>query len=112
MKVRANRLYVYRPALFDVADPCLGAREGLLKPGHTVRVVNLPGCPPCNTMAHAHVENPETGDFGLRPHRPPFTSNECSWRRKPHRRGLFLTLITGMWRVNFLLLQLSTSDSP
>jgi len=26
-----------------------------LKAGDVVRVVNIPGCPPCNTMGHAHV---------------------------------------------------------
>lgn len=50
MKVRANSWYTYRPCLLDVADG-----RTALKPGDRVQVRNLPGCPPCNTMRHAHV---------------------------------------------------------
>ena len=58
MKVRANTVYVYRPCLLDVTD----ARTNL-KAGDLVRVKNLHGCPPCNTMGHAHIVHPETGEF-------------------------------------------------
>lgn len=56
MKVRANAVYVYRPCVLDVTD----ARTSLTT-GTRVRVKNLRGCPPCNTMAHCHVVHPETG---------------------------------------------------
>jgi hypothetical protein len=34
-----------------------------LTSGTKVRVKNLRGCPPCNTLGHAHVVHPETGQF-------------------------------------------------
>ncbi|MBY0460864.1 MAG: hypothetical protein K2V38_26390 [Gemmataceae bacterium] len=58
MKVRANAVYVYRPSMIDLID----GRTGLTT-GFRVRVMNLRGCPPCNTMCHAHVVHPETGEF-------------------------------------------------
>ena len=51
MKVRANSTYIYYPNMLDRLD----GRTDLV-PGDVVKVVNLPGCPPCNTMQHAHVE--------------------------------------------------------
>jgi hypothetical protein len=50
MKVRANNWYTYRPALIDTWDPCT-----TLRPGERVQVRKAPGCPPPNTMGHAHV---------------------------------------------------------
>ena len=50
MRVRTNGWYVYRPAGWDVFD----ARTSL-KAGDRVQVKKLPGCPPPNTMGHAHV---------------------------------------------------------
>jgi hypothetical protein len=58
MRVRTNAVYVYRPCLLDVVD----GRTGLVG-GERVRVKNLRGCPPCNTMGHAHVVHPKTGAF-------------------------------------------------
>ena len=58
MKVRANVVYVFRPCVLDVID----GRTGLTT-GTRVRVMNLHGCPPCNTMGHCHVVHPETGEF-------------------------------------------------
>ena len=58
MKVRANAVYVYRPCMIDVID-----RRANLTPGTTIRVKKLRGCPPCNTMGHAHVVHPETDVF-------------------------------------------------
>ena len=46
----------------DVIDPPVGVERDLLSPGDTVRVVNMPGCPKCNTMEHAHIETLD-GDF-------------------------------------------------
>ena len=50
MNVRANTQYIYYPNLLDMID----GRTGLV-PGSIVTVMNLPGCPPANTMQHAHV---------------------------------------------------------
>lgn len=58
MKVRVNGTYVYDPVMLDVVD----GRTSLRK-GDMVKVVNLPGCPPANTMGHCHVADPETGKF-------------------------------------------------
>jgi hypothetical protein len=57
MKVKANGVYEYRPAFLDMID----ART-TLQAGDKVRVVNLPGCPKCNTMGHCHVETLQ-GEF-------------------------------------------------
>lgn len=51
MRVQAGRSYIFYPNLLDRID----GRTGLV-PGSIVKVVNLPGCPPANTMQHAHVE--------------------------------------------------------
>ena len=58
MKVRANACYIYRPCILDMIDG-----RTALTTGMRVRVKNLRGCPPCNTMGHAHVVHPETGEF-------------------------------------------------
>jgi hypothetical protein len=58
MRVRNNAVYVYHANLLDRCD----ARTDL-KSGDQVRVKNLYGCPPCNTMGHAHVVNVITGEF-------------------------------------------------
>jgi hypothetical protein len=50
VKVKANKFYVYIPCLLDQVD---GRTD--LKSGDVVQVRNLDGCPPCNTMRHAHV---------------------------------------------------------
>jgi hypothetical protein len=50
MKVRVGTDYIYYPNLLDRID----GRTGLV-PGDIVRVENFPGCPPANTMGHAHV---------------------------------------------------------
>ena len=51
MRVKANCSYIYYPNMLDKID----GRTSLV-PGSVVTVVNLPGCPKCNTMQHAHVE--------------------------------------------------------
>jgi hypothetical protein len=62
MRVRAKAVYVYRPVLLDQINPPHGVQAGLLEPGDSVRVVNLPGCPKANTMGHCHIES-LTGEF-------------------------------------------------
>lgn len=61
-KVRAGARYVYRPVLMDKISPPVGAKSGKLQEGDVVKVVNLPGCPRCNTALHAFVQN-EAGEF-------------------------------------------------
>jgi hypothetical protein len=50
MKVRAGSKYIFYPNMLDRID---GRTE--LVPGSIVTVVRMPGCPPPNTMNHAHV---------------------------------------------------------
>ena len=57
-RVKAGNCYRFEPVLLDVIDSRTPAQ-----PGDIVRVVNLPGCPKANTMRHAHIENPDTGEF-------------------------------------------------
>lgn len=49
-KVRTGARYIYDPVGLDIWD----ARTDL-KRGQVVQVVKLQGCPPPNTMGHAHV---------------------------------------------------------
>jgi len=51
MRVRKGSVYVYDPVMLDIID----GRTGLTK-GEQVRVIHCNGCPPPNTMNHAHVE--------------------------------------------------------
>lgn len=55
-KVKVGTEYTYQPVMMDVCDP-----KTALKPGDKVKVVNLRGCPPANTMGHCHVEH--NGNF-------------------------------------------------
>lgn len=56
MKVRANSSYIFNPVPMDIFSP---AHQGLEK-GDVVTVVNLHGCPKCNTMGQCHVEKDGT----------------------------------------------------
>jgi hypothetical protein len=49
-RVQTGRAYFYVPVLLDRIDG-----RTRLEEGDQVRVVKLPGCPPPNTMGHAHV---------------------------------------------------------
>lgn len=60
MKVRKGQRVRYNPALLDMID----ARTNLKK-GDIVRVCHPHGCPPPNTMGHAHVESLEGKFIGL-----------------------------------------------
>lgn len=51
MRVRVNSIYRFNPNGWDRVRPC----GDLLKPGDLVRVVNLHGCPPANTMGQCYV---------------------------------------------------------
>ena len=58
-KVRAGSVYLFNPNLFDTLMP----EHYTAVPGQSVRVVNLPGAPKCNTMGQCHIEDADTGDF-------------------------------------------------
>ena len=51
-KVRVGNYYLYRPVGMDIWD----ARTNL-KAGTRVKVINMRGCPPANTMGHCYVED-------------------------------------------------------
>jgi hypothetical protein len=61
-KVKVNSVYFYVPVLLDqmYAGTRLGVRIEL---GRDVRVVNMHGCPPANTMGHCYVQDAGTGKF-------------------------------------------------
>jgi hypothetical protein len=53
MRVRKGQIYKFLPVTLDILQPaCLE----VLKTGDLVRVIQLMGAPPPNTMNHAHVE--------------------------------------------------------
>lgn len=56
-KVRVGGLYVFNPVGMDIWSPCT-----TLKAGTKVKVINMHGCPPANTMGHCHVQD-MNGDF-------------------------------------------------
>ena len=47
MRARVGSRYVYDPVFLDL--------EHSLEPGAAVKVVNLYGCPPANTMGHCYI---------------------------------------------------------
>lgn len=61
-KVRVGAKYTYEPVMLDLLSPPYGAERGILKAGDQVKVVNLYGCPPANTMGHCYV-NTLAGEF-------------------------------------------------
>jgi hypothetical protein len=63
MRVRVNSVYVYQPVVMDRINPPHGVNAGLLKPGDSVRVANLPGCPKANTMGHCHIQSVDGKEF-------------------------------------------------
>lgn len=50
-KVIVGKTYIYDPVLIDRCDS-----KTDLKRGDLVRVINVRGCPPANTMGHCYVE--------------------------------------------------------
>ena len=61
-RVTVNKLYEYRPVGVDMIDPPYGVEIGLLESGDIVRVINIFGTPPVNTMNHCYIES-INGDF-------------------------------------------------
>lgn len=54
-RVRTNSNYYYDPVGWDRVDPPWGVTHGTLEPGDLVKVIRIYGCPPPNTMGHAHI---------------------------------------------------------
>lgn len=54
MKVRANSVYTFKRAGWDIVFP-QHFQGDLVPDGTEVRVVKLPGAPPPNTMGQAHI---------------------------------------------------------
>ena len=59
MRVRVGSKYRYERAGYDLFD----SKAAEIAPGSVVKVINLPGAPPANTMGHCYVADPVTGDF-------------------------------------------------
>jgi hypothetical protein len=59
VKVRLHAVYVFRPTGYDR----LLTQHYTATADQRVRVVQLPGAPPPNTMGHAHIADAETGAF-------------------------------------------------
>lgn len=57
MRVRVNSIYTLLPVFLD--------REFSVHTGERVRVVNLPGAPPANTMNHCYVDDMDGNFIGL-----------------------------------------------
>lgn len=60
MKVRVNSLYTYDANGYDL---CHAIKGESVANGSVVRVINLPGAPPANTMRMCYIANPTTGQF-------------------------------------------------
>ena len=54
-RARVGSFYVFQPVPFDRCNPPAGIPD--LEPGSIVKVVNLHGCPPANTMGSCYVEH-------------------------------------------------------
>lgn len=62
MRVKAGKVYQYDPVPMDRFFSH-GAID--LPKGTQVRVVNLPSCPPCNTMGQCHIEHLDGTFIGM-----------------------------------------------
>lgn len=60
MKVRVNSNYRYIASGWDRIRP---VSNNSLSDGDIVKVINLPGAPPANTMGQCYVADPATGKF-------------------------------------------------
>jgi hypothetical protein len=58
-RVRVGSLYYFHRAGWDLIDP---KRVDICE-GTLVRVINMRGCPPANTMGHCFVERAATKEF-------------------------------------------------
>ena len=60
MRVHNGSWYRYEPVGIDTWDS-----KALVEPGSIVQVKSLPGCPPANTMGHAHIVDQQGRFAGL-----------------------------------------------
>jgi hypothetical protein len=60
MRVRVNSIYRYNPCPLDQVFPASRLPLGV---GEQVRVINLRGAPPANTMGQCYVARVDTGEF-------------------------------------------------
>lgn len=58
MRVRVGSKYRFVRAGWDIFDG-----KFALDNGTVVKVINLPGAPPANTMGHAYIADPVSGEF-------------------------------------------------
>ena len=58
MKVRVGQVLYYVPTLLDKIDAHTNLEEGA-----QVKVINVHGCPPANTMGHCYVGDTLHGKF-------------------------------------------------
>lgn len=58
MKVRVGGLYVFNAVGFDITDP-----KCSIPAGTVVKVKNMHGCPPANTMGQCYVFDKDTDKF-------------------------------------------------
>jgi hypothetical protein len=58
-RVRVGQRFTWEPVMLDACDP----RLAWLAKGTELRVINLRGCPPANTMGHCYVETVAEKEF-------------------------------------------------
>ena len=56
-RVKVGQTYTYGPVPLDRFNPPAGVLNHTLETGQTVRVIDLKGCPPANTMGHCYIES-------------------------------------------------------
>jgi hypothetical protein len=59
-KVKVGKSYRFNPVPFDMFNPPIGVKDGNLRSGDVVRVVNKFGCPKANTMGMCYIEKGKT----------------------------------------------------
>ena len=86
MKVRVNQVLVYHPTAMDRIDGKTG-----LNSGDVVKVINVRGCPPANTMGHCYVGDRTTGKFiGMVSTNSLYTVKD--WAEYQAKKSVLLTL--------------------
>lgn len=58
MRVRVGSKYKFVRASWDLFDGKFPLEDGTV-----VKVINLHGAPPANTMGHCYIADPATGEF-------------------------------------------------
>lgn len=60
-KVRVGKIYEYSKSGFDWLD----SKTPVIVKGTKIKVVNLPGCPPANTMGQCYVQDLSGNFIGM-----------------------------------------------